>query len=250
MARVIRAPVLGQTPRLLYVDAGAPLAVPDDVEPDVAPSVSPDVEHRVADELRLQVATLELELAELRLRLDNWRQEEAARTDMVRREARELGFAEGQERGLAEGREALRERCERARDLIEALGKQVTDRATDCEDSLVSIAFAAVCKVLGEKGCEVEGIRALVRQACAELGAQEALRVRLHPDDVALIDTRGGDGCSGAVLVPDAAVSMGGCYVESASGTLDARLETQLAELAALLSATRAARRLAESVEL
>lgn len=250
MAHVIRAPVLATAPRILYpelVAARVPAPEPEPV-PE-APATAPPP-HVCADpgriaELELQIATLETQLAEQRLRMETWRLEEAARCANAQGEAAERGLAEGREQGAAEGQAALRHQADQLRQVLESLRRQVRDRAAECEDALVAIVFAAVCRLLGEQAAQATGIQALVHQAAAELGEHDTLRVRLHPGDMALLEGGTELAPKGMVVVADPAVGIGGCMIDSASGTLDARLETQLAALAAALGATRAARRAA-----
>jgi flagellar biosynthesis/type III secretory pathway protein FliH len=250
MARVIRAAALARAPRVLYPElVPAPAPVP---EPSHSESAPPEhvcaAPARVA-ELEQEVATLETQLAELLLRMETWRVEESTRAGQAYREAVERGLAEGRDQAVAEGRAARQQLAEQGRRVLESLRRQVTERAGECEDALVGIAFAAVCKLLGEQAAGVEGLRALVRQACADLGEHEELRVRLHPADLTLLRLAPDGVPDGVVVVPDAAVALGGCMVDSNAGTLDARLEIQMAELAAVLTAVRATRRAAGSAQ-
>jgi flagellar assembly protein FliH len=69
---------------------------------------------------------------------------------------------------------------------------------------------------------------------------REQLVVRLHPDDVALLK---GDADGGALRIDaDPAVALGGCMIDGPAGSLDARFETQLEALGAVLKSVRAQR--------
>lgn len=231
MARLIRSAVLACEPRTLHLPA------------TVAPA-TPGVALIV--DLERQMTTLKTESAALQQRLQAWQDDEAARTARVFEDAMARGLAEGLAQGrtlaAAEGRESLRKETMRVHVLLDELCRQQAVRADECEDVLVAIAFAAVCKMLGQRAVDVDGVRTLIRQAGAELCDAE-VRVRLHPDDHALLADCEHALPSGFTLVADDSVALGGCMLDSTGGTLDARLETQLAELAALLRATRAARR-------
>ena len=63
------------------------------------------------------------------------------------------------------------------------------------------------------------------------------IRVRVHPDDHALVSAGAGEALAarGARLVADAGLSRGGCRVESDLGQVDARIETRWAQAAATL---------------
>lgn len=233
MARLIRAAVLGCEPRTLHL--------PTTVVP-AAPGTA-----RVAD-LEHQVRALQAEAAALQQRMQAWQDDETARTAQAFEDATARGLAEGHALAAAEVRETLRKETTRVHTLLDELGRQQAIRADACEDVLVVIAFAAVCKLLGERAASLDGVRDLVRQAAAEQCDAE-LRVRLHPADRSLLANREQDLPAGWTLVADDAVALGGCLLDDSGGTLDARLETQLAELAGLLRATRAARREARESE-
>ena len=66
-------------------------------------------------------------------------------------------------------------------------------------------------------------------------GAQQVVRIRLHPDDVESVRAQlvdGGDVSDEWVIADDATVTLGGCIVDTTHGQIDARLDVQLAELA------------------
>jgi flagellar assembly protein FliH len=193
--------------------------------------------------LQREVEILKSEVTELERRLQRWQDEETTRTAQVHEEAAKRGRVEGLAQAEARAQEVLREKMSRVHGLLGELRRQQAQRAEECEDVLVTIAFAAVCKLLGDHAAETVGVRQLVIQAAAELSDRDEVRVRLHPDDLALLSDPEHRLPVGFTLAPDPAIHLGGCFIESESGILDARLETQLAELATVLSATRMARR-------
>jgi flagellar assembly protein FliH len=110
--------------------------------------------------------------------------------------------------------------------------------------TLVEIAFEAVCKMLGEKAATRDGVLALVRQATAKIAGGELLKIRLHPDDLALLQESGAlttalASSTRISWVADKTVEMGGCAVETTRGDVDARLEVQIRSLAAVLGDAR-----------
>jgi flagellar assembly protein FliH len=163
-------------------------------------------------------------------------------------EGLEQGRAEGLEQGRAAGREeaareeallrqALAERVQRLDALLAAVPAQVEARLAQGEPEMMALCFEALVQVLGHAGAE--GARAMVRQALAQAGARGNVTVRVHPRDFAAMH----DGSpplapSDGTLqwVADERVQLGGCVIASPEGGLDARLETQLTRLAALLT--------------
>lgn len=67
------------------------------------------------------------------------------------------------------------------------------------------------------------------------------VRVRVHPDDLPLVETGAADALAsrGATLVPDAGVSRGGCLVESDIANVDALIENRWRQAASLLGSKR-----------
>ena len=182
---------------------------------------------------------------ELRLELD-------ARLEREAEEARKAGHAEGVEQGRAE---ALREASEQAAAgtrALAAVAKHAEREIEGAQDLLVGIAFEAVCKLLGARALEREAVAGMVHEVIARVKRDEAMLVRLHPQDCALLrgaagDPRGdGDRHFKVELVADDKVALGGCLVETEGGLLDARLETQLERLRATLLDARASTRPAE----
>ena len=163
----------------------------------------------------------------------------------LRAEAQQRGYAAGLEKGEAEARRQLQTQIERVQGLAAQLSQAKAAMLKDAEDGAVELAFAALCRILGEQAPTREGVLAMVERCAAGARAHEQVSVRLHPDDVALLDPAEAHAVR---FVADAGIALGGCIVDSSTGSLDARLETQLARLAETLAAVRAARRAAERI--
>lgn len=185
-------------------------------------------------------------------------------------EATAAGYAEGYERGQNEGladaakrveqaarqavdaaqadikanREAERQRIDAAlaehaaltRTVLEQLQQHVNGAMRGIEEEAVAIAFEAVCRIVGDAAPDAAAVRAMVAAALAELGGKPVLRVRLHPQDLATLQASPDaqamlQGFPSVSWTADDSVSIGGCLVDSAAGTLDARLEVQLRAL-------------------
>jgi flagellar assembly protein FliH len=161
--------------------------------------------------------------------------------DELRRQAAREGYREGLERGEREGKASLAEETERLRGLAASIGEALDRAIGGAEDAMVEIAFAAACKVLGEAAVTEEGVRAMVQQAARQLRAKENLVLRVAAADHARL--AGKLVVEGARLevVADERVTLGGCLVETAGGTLDARLEVQLRQLVDTLARAKEA---------
>ena len=138
---------------------------------------------------------------------------------------------------LARSQEQLRARLDAALAALAGAHDAVLRRL---EASVGEVSFAAVCHFVGRQLASAEFVLALAGQTCAQLRAETAT-ARLHPRDVALLDQfLEGDVLRiqsiGLKLEPDASLTLGGCVVESASGTFDGGLENQLRRLHAALN--------------
>lgn len=192
--------------------------------------------------------------------------------DEAREQARREGRQQGFDEGIALGREAAveeaRQQAEAARQALDArtrqldawlaafpaqLQRELAARLAASEDDMIALSHALVCRLLGEHALQADRVAALVRQAvaqCCDIGAGGSadglLAVRVHAADLEAVESDADlsqwlarQGARGVRWVADARVSLGGCIVESTQGSLDARLETQLASLRLALLAVR-----------
>ncbi|HJZ86950.1 MAG TPA: FliH/SctL family protein [Polyangia bacterium] len=142
---------------------------------------------------------------------------------------RERARAEGREEGRAEGR------AEIAQTLVR-LHTEAGHARTAAGEDLRRLAVRIASKILGHA---LELDPTLVVDICAQAlrGAteQREIVVRVHPDDLPAIEQARPQLRAALLkardftLRPDAGVGRGGCIVETELGSVDARLETQLA---------------------
>lgn len=167
---------------------------------------------------------------------------EAERIEILEQAYRE-GYRVGEDAGRNEAQHAYDEQIGTLREVTASMRSAFEVFLNDAEDLLVEIAFASVCKILGRAFCEREGVSAVVREVIEQVREREQLIVRLAPDDFALLTEENaalGAETWNAQLKPDERVTLGGCLIDSPSGTLDGRLETQLQRLREVLVAARA----------
>lgn len=180
------------------------------------------------------------------------------------------GFEQGYERGLQEGladaaqkiEQATRQAVNAARsEALAALDSErkrmesalaehiaVTQRVLEqvqrslavglrsIEEQAISLAFDAVCRVVGDSAASFGTVRSVVERTLSELAGKPILCVRMRPDDLATLQA-GADaqamfpGFPSINWVADETIAVGGCVVDTATGTLDARFEVQLRNL-------------------
>jgi len=146
--------------------------------------------------------------------------EEAA---AIRQGARKQGLEAGKSEVLSELAKA---RAERQRLLA------------GMQHDVVALALDVARKVIHrEIGQSPEIVAEICSRALTRLVSARALEVRIHPEDLPVVEDRrevlAANAVAGANLefVADWSVERGGCVIESESGRVDARLDTQLAAL-------------------
>ncbi|MBI2346567.1 MAG: hypothetical protein HYV03_06770 [Deltaproteobacteria bacterium] len=141
----------------------------------------------------------------------------------VRAAARTEGFHEGREAGMAAATEfALR------------VQEWKATFYRGAEPEIIRLVMTIAEKVIGTIVQEhSEAIRAIVRQAI-ESSLGDRIVVRLNPEDYRVITAQEFayrdilDRTKRLTFKEDAAITKGGCVVETEVGTIDAQLETQL----------------------
>jgi flagellar assembly protein FliH len=185
--------------------------------------------------------------------------EEARAVEAALAEACELAAAEARKHGLAQGREEARtaafqaealakeradqllaERLERLDQFLEGLAVEGARRLEQAEEDLVAFGHETVCRILGHQAAQPESLRAMVNGLLAQHGHRAQLAVHVHPDDFDALTNDREPRDTGWRWVADKTVQLGGVLLRSPEGSLDARLETQIASLRnALLTVRR-----------
>jgi flagellar assembly protein FliH len=161
---------------------------------------------------------------------------EAAQEGMT--EGTASGFATGQKQGSEEGLAQYREGVERFQALLESVKAEKEAYFTDREALLVELATRIAAKVIHrEVATGPEHIQNLLRQAIRKLSDKSILLVYLNPQDLERVTQARSDGLlklSGVKQVEflaDDKMVAGGLRVASGHQTLDAALDSQLAEI-------------------
>lgn len=169
----------------------------------------------------------------------------AVQASAIEREARESGYRRGLEAGTAEARSELA--------LALALVQRAAAASKATHDALLRGAEREAVELVIDAARQVIGsaverdpalVVAVVRSALARAGALNVVRIRLHPEDVEVVQTALGEERGPVVpfdVVADGIVTLGGCIVDTEAGRIDARLDVQLEQIAeALLRAAPA----------
>jgi len=151
------------------------------------------------------------------------------------------GFAQGHDAGSQEARDALeapmRQSIEEAGAHLAQLLSEARDHLVRSEDLLSRQLLELACDlarqvVRQELRHNPQTLKPLVSEAVSQL-VEDGLpaTVRLHPDDLALLENSMKENGAGQLpeLVADPSVTPGGCIVSSASTTVDASMEKRWA---------------------
>jgi flagellar assembly protein FliH len=190
-----------------------------------------------------------LALAESRRIREAARREAAALVNRAREEAArhsQAAFQEGLKRGETEGREEWRKQMtspfsalgEAARRLAEF--RETYRRYLDSQ--IPPLVILLTKKMIRRELLLEEGtIVGMVRGALARVVGGSEVTLRVSPSDYEVLNARkaelsvGLEEIKGIRFEADQSVAPGGCLVETPSGLVDARLETQLEEAALIL---------------
>jgi len=154
----------------------------------------------------------------------------------------ESGGQEAFQRGLQQGEAEGGRRAQARLDAeIQSLAHTVREMAglrrvirREAEEELVRLALAIARRVLHrELTVDADALRGLVRAALERIELRETYRVRTHPDHVATL-TRclAQTGAPQKIeVIADTSLEKGAAIFETARGSLDASVETQLAEI-------------------
>lgn len=165
------------------------------------------------------------------------------KTREVAQQIEQDAYREGYAKGRAEALDEVRCRFEPLEALLRDASQQVasTHQAViaNAEDELLDLAIAVAERVLrSELGARREAVIPIVRAALETAGSRRIMAIRINPDDCEHLAEHRGElvgGLESARLIPDSAISPGGCVVEIETGLIDARLESQLQEAARFL---------------
>lgn len=161
-----------------------------------------------------------------------------AEAEALRQEARDQGY----QAGVEEGRRLAEETATRWASLAAELGEYKTALYDEARGAVVELVLALVNKILGPlaKG-DRDAVVRVTAQALQVLSERETLKIRVNPDDLqGLLEAKPRllqtfDGIKKLTVMEDPSVSRGGCLVETATAEIDARLDSQLQEIARVL---------------
>jgi flagellar assembly protein FliH len=179
--------------------------------------------------------------------------EAAAEAEEIRCQAHAEGLAAGRRDGMlsaeaaiearaaeiatAQTEERLKSALPAIREAVQLLHLERDQLLTTWETAAVTLAAAIAEKIVRRELLQQPALRVdMIREALRLAAGQPHVRHRLHPLDLTMLETHAPDvlrqlAASQAEFVADDSIALGGCVIESRHGSIDARLETQLARI-------------------
>ena len=168
---------------------------------------------------------------------------QAAELEALRMRAVEEGLEQGRQQGRAEAQAAVADALQRLAMLQGALQEAFVAEQAGAQMLLSELAFISVNRLLGDALQDPRAAVAAVEATLAACDAWQSLTIEVHPQDLPYLDAAREHLPNAALrdvrVMASTAVVLGGCRVSGMAGTLDARLETQLAALKARLDEAR-----------
>lgn len=248
METIIRTPAVASQTRQLKRPSDKDRAAVPAPAPPAAPAVTPQPSVAQAAVAEKKEEAPVISQAQLRLEVErelaNARKQIEQELISARALAERDGYAAGLEKGEQAAKKAVAEQVERLLSVTAALHQAKASVIENAEDLIVEIAYTAICRIIGQAAVTPAAVAGMVGQLLLSWRERNQLVVRLNPQDLELV-RQAPDFASldqQAALRADASIRAGGCIVESDGGSLDARLETQLARLRETLLSVRASR--------
>ena len=153
------------------------------------------------------------------------------------REGYELGYEKGQsdgyQQGLKDGQQVVAQAAESLREIVRHMAKPLAQLNQEVEQDLLSLAQAVAEQVLHrELDARPAALRKIIREGLQAIPTTEREgRILVNPEDHDWLLDDHALSIEGWQMVPDRDISRGGCVIESRNSSLDARLETRIAEV-------------------
>ncbi len=154
--------------------------------------------------------------------------------EKIEREAYERGFSEGKALGKEQAKAEVQPVLERLSRCLAELSSLRPRMRREAEKDLVKLSIAIARRVLHrELTLDPESMESLIRVALDRLEARELSRVRIHPDQEAVIRAllERFSNSRNVEVIPDKSLQLGDVVLETAHGTVDASVDAQLREI-------------------
>ncbi len=195
-------------------------------------------------EERLREASQESErlLAEAEQQIEVWwlekRAEDEEAAEATRQEGFEQGYAQGALQAEQEMREQWEQKLEEASSVLKAAYAMREQIIQEAEPFLVELSSAIAEKIMDQQlTLQPEIAIGLIRKSLSRRREQGVITLCVSPSQLSFVQAAREelllsiDSQAELQILPDSTVKDSGCVIRSAFGSIDARLDTQLAEI-------------------
>lgn len=212
------------------VHSNAPSVVLSDGGPQAAPTYHAEL----VESLKLQLKELEQKHAALQLKFDDVQMKYQAQSDQLTQD-KMLGFKSGYQDGAEDARNEVQKELDTLREAAALFKQWMQAEFSGLEALAAEMTLEALIKIVGEQYADEKFVVGVIRQVSSQIRdtARVTLRVNKRDQEILgrhLADLK--DMLGTAIdIQADIRVQSGGCLIETDTGTLDGRLDTQIRNL-------------------
>lgn len=190
-----------------------------------------DETNKIISELRKEIANLKSNHSNLEKKYKNLAEEHNQITSNIKK-LEEDAKKNGLESAEKLAHEKVQEKITQWESAIESVTNSAIEKLFNYEEDCIELAYTAVCRIIGETAATKSQVSLIVKEALKHITSSEKQIILVSPNDYDLIKS---DTSVNKNLIVSEKVKYGGCIIKFGSGTLDARIETQLEKLKKIL---------------
>lgn len=216
--------------------------VPDEETITLRDQILNDAQLFAEERLREAAQESEQLLAETQQQIDVWwlqkRTDDEAASEASRQAGYELGYAEGAAQSETELREIWEHKLLEASNVLKTAYDMREQIIQEAEPFLVELSCAIAEKIIGQQlTLAPEMAIELIRKSLSRRREQGVITLCVAPGQLAFVQAAREelhfaiDSQAELQILPDSTIKDNGCVIRSAFGSIDARIDTQLAEI-------------------
>ncbi len=174
--------------------------------------------------------------------ISNWwdekRAEDCSIIERVKKEGYNEGFSEGKIRAEDEANQQFQSMIKQAKKILEESYIIKEQIIQESELSIIDISIKIAEKIIiKEMEIDKNIIKLITKEALKNINEFDKISIFVNPEHFPFLQTARGDlldGLNGQVelmIYPDSSIIIGGCIIKTSTGTLDAKIDTQLGEV-------------------
>lgn len=215
---------------------------PDEETLSLRDQILNDAQLLAEEQIREAAEEREQLLTEAQQQIDVWwlqkRTEDETAAEMSRQEGYELGYSEGAAQSERELRELWDQKLTEASEVLKTAYQMREQIIKEAEPFLVELSCAIAEKIIGQQlTLAPEMSIELIRKSLARRREQGVITLCVAPGQLAFVQAAREelhfsiDSQAELQILPDSTVKDNGCVIRSSFGSIDARIDTQLAEI-------------------